>query len=148
MQGKLKKNDDRWYSHAGPGKEYEESGGYLTDNKHSNRLTVYFCENNWVLADIVYSTGFERYAYLPKYAVDADHVPEVSSLEYYEGVTNRNVVPSWGPDDMFETDGEAAVSANTSVKVFFRENQYGFAEFACSKGTVRMWLPLSSIAFR
>ncbi|QUC66375.1 hypothetical protein [Aristaeella hokkaidonensis] len=152
ISAKLKTHEGRWFSKYGPGNNYAKgasAGGFKTDSKHSNRLTVYFVENGWVYADIVYSTAFERYAYLPQNAVNvSDSIPQISALESFEGVTTQIITPLWGPNDSFNRNQDCTINANTTITAFFRENDYVFAEFSCAQGTVRMWLPISDILFK
>ena len=96
----------------------------------------------------MYSSAFERYAYLPRYAVGlSGNLPEVSEPEYVEAATNADTTPLWGPEESFNQITECTVAADTELKVFFRENDYVFAEFTCSYGLVRMWLPLGNVSF-
>ena len=140
---------ERWYSQYGPGNDYAKtSDGYKTDSKHSNTITVFYCEGDWAFADIVYSTASEKYAYLPLRAVaDSDQMPQISEPDCFEGVTKTAVIPSWGPGDTFVQDRGCEIAANTVVKAFFTENDYVYSEFSCEKGKVRLWLPLSEISF-
>ena len=149
---RMKKNGDpegRWYSYAGPGRGYSGSGGYKTDSGHANSLTAYFSENGWVFAHVIYSTAFERYVYLPQYTVeDGNRLPQISALDYYYGVTNRRIDPSWGPGSSFNVCTDFAIVSGTEVKVFFEENDYVYAEFRCAKGAVRMWIPENSVTMK
>ena len=145
---KLRPVGDRWYSRLGPGKGYDTSGGYKTDSQHKNRLVIFFNEDGWVYSDIVYSNGYERYAYLPDYAVEGGReMRKVYELDYVEATTNSMIVPSWGPSDSFMQHEDCTVTANSPIKVFFKENNYVLAEFSCAKGLARMWLPINKISF-
>ena len=149
IQTHLVGREERWYSQYGPGNDYAKtSDGYKTDSKHSNAITVFFCENDWVFANIVYSTASEKYAYLPLRSIaDPEHLPIISALDYIDGITNTDTIPCWGPEISFIQDKDCKIATDTPVKVFFIENDYAYCEFSCAKGKVRMWLPLDDILF-
>ena len=148
VSAKLITHNGRWDSKLGPGYDYASAGGYKTDSQHTNQLTLFYIENGWIYADIVYSTDFERYAYLPQDAVSvSDNIPQISTLDAFDGVITKDTIPSWGPNDSFTRNNNCSISANTIVRVFFQENDYVYAEFSCEKGTVRMWLPIENVSF-
>ena len=141
-----KSNDDgfRVYSYAGPGKSYVPSGGYKPYKQR--KITVYFAENDFVLADVLYQTSEERFVYLPRYSFDSiQDIPTIETLEFFEGITIKKTTPSWGPDNRFNSVASLAINEGTSVKVFFQENGFVYAEYNCEKGTVRMWLPANDV---
>lgn len=141
-----KSNDDgyRVYSYVGPGKAFVPSGGYKPYKQR--KITVYFEEDGFVLADVLYQTAEERVVYLPKYGFDSiGNIPVVSNLEYYNGITTASITPSWGPDNRFNSVSSLAVDKGVTVKVFFQENGFVYAEYVCGKGTVRMWLPADNV---
>ena len=134
----------RVYSYAGPGKDFVAAGGYKPYKQKS--ITVYFEEDDYVLADVSYQTVEERFIYLPKRNFDSiGNIPVVTNLTYYDGVTTANVTPSWGPDNRFHAVSVLAVNKGTSVKVYFQENGFVYAEYASGKGTARMWLPADQV---
>lgn len=149
ISAKLKTSTNRWQSKFGPGGKYADgSGGYKADKKHSNSLTVFFCENGWVFADIIYSSAFERYAFLPQNAVNAStELPQVTDLGYAEAVLAADTVPYWGPESTYNQNTACSASAGTQIKIFFRENDYVFAEYSCGAGLVRTWLPIENVLF-
>ena len=140
--------EERWYSQYGPGNDYAKtSEGYKTDNKHSNIISAFFCENDWVFADIVYSTASEKYAYIPlKSVAVSDQIPKISAADYMNGITTTDIIPVWGPGDSFDRDRGCEIKAGTTVRVFFIENDFAYSEFSCTRGKVRMWLPLDAIS--
>ena len=134
----------RVYSFTGPNKTYCSSGGYKPYKQR--KITVYFEEANWILADVVYQTAEERVVFLPKYSFDnLGSVPSVSNLEYYEGITTSDATPSWGPAERFNSVPSLKVSSGTKIKVFFQENGFVYAEYDCAKGKTRMWLPANTV---
>ena len=143
----LRKSGDegfRVYSYTGPGKTFVPSGGYKPNKQR--KITVYFEEDGWVLADVQYQTSEERVVSLPKYSFDPiGNIPTVSSLEYYTGTTTASITPSWGPDNRFNSVSSLVVDKGTELKVFLQENGFVYAEYVCTKGTVRMWLPANNV---
>lgn len=134
----------RVFSNAGPGKSYVSTGGYKPYKQKT--ITVYFEENEYVFADVVYQTAEERFVYLPKKSFDSiGKIPVISNLEYYSGKTTSSVSPSWGPDSRFTTYSKFTAKQGTTLKIFFQENDYVYAEYTCSEGTVRMWLPIDNV---
>ena len=145
----LKANEERWYTQFGPGQDYAKtSHGYKTDSNHSNTISIFFCENEWLFADIVYSSASEKYAYLPKNSVvDSDQIVQISALDSFDGITKTDVIPYWGPGNSFDQNTDCKITENTKIKAFFQENGYVYCEFVCTLGKVRMWLPLYTISF-
>ena len=143
----LRKSGDegfRVYSYTGPGKTFVPSGGYKPYKQR--KITVFFEEDGWVLADVQYQTSEERVVSLPKYSFDSiGNIPTVSRLEYYTGTTTASITPSWGPDNRFNSVSSLVVEKGTKLKVFFQENGFVYAEYVCTKGTVRMWLPANNV---
>ena len=141
-----KSSDDgfRVYSYTGPSKTFVPSGGYKPYKQR--KITVFFEEDNWVLADVLYQTAEERVVYLPKSSFDSiGNIPVVTELGYYIGTVTTNVEPSWGPDNRFNSVKSLMINEGTKAKVYFQENGFVYAEYECEKGTVRMWLPANSI---
>lgn len=137
----------RVYSYLGPGKAYKASGGYKPAKQ--KKITVYFEENGFVLADVQYQTAEERFVYLPAGSLTStDTVPSVSNLKSYSGTANANITPSWGPAGRFNSVGSLVVSKGTGLTVFFQENGFVYAEYSCGKGKVRMWLPADKISVK
>ncbi len=143
----LRNTDDETFrvsSFTGPGKPFVSSGGYKPSKQ--KKITVYFEENGYVFADVVYQTVEERFVYLPKSAFDiVGNLPVLSDPEYYNGITTAEIVPSWGPDNRFYSVESLAVGKGVFIKIFFQENAFVYAEYVCEKGTVRMWLPANNI---
>lgn len=134
----------RIYSKVGPGNDFVPTGGYKPGKLR--KVTVYFEEAGFVLADVLYQSVEERFVYLPAYGFESiGNIPSVSSLDSFDGVASDRIVPSWGPDNRFNSVNALAVEAGTPIKVFFQENGFVYGEYTCGKGTVRMWLPADHI---
>lgn len=150
MDASLKKAGDdgyRVYSFVGPGKAYVASGGYKPAKQ--KKITVYFEEDGYVLADVQYQTTEERFVYLPVGSfTSANNIPGVSDLKSYSGTANANITPSWGPANRFSSVGSLTVDKGTRLTVFFQENGYVYAEYSCGKGKARMWLPADKITIK
>ncbi len=143
----LRLNDNlefRVGSYAGPGRDYAECGGYKPYKQQ--RITVYFVENNWVMADISYQTAEERFVYFPLHTFDSINCQEVSQLRYFDGTITENVHPSWGPNSSFNTVKSMAATAGTAIRVYFQENGYVYGEYRFSGGKARMWFPADKVS--
>ncbi len=139
-------SDSRIYAKMGPGSNYADAGAYPANSKKV-RLTIYFCENNWVFADIIYTNGFERYAYIRQSAVyDSATVPKAEP-GYVSGKVNNAVTPMWGPDESFSAGENYRIGKNTKLEVYFTENDYAYAQFKSGEELVRMWIPIDAIDF-
>lgn len=139
-------NDEsfRAISYMGPGKAFAEGGGYKPYKQ--KKITAYFEEDGFVFVDVQYQTAEERFVYISKSRFDQiGNIPSISSLDYYNGTTTARIKPSWGPDNRFNSVESLMVDTGMPVKVFFQENGFVYAEYMCSKGTVRMWLPANNI---
>lgn len=144
---RVEKGDDvRYQSQTGPGKNYAGGGGF--QSRKAQSTTAFFREGIWVYVHLTYATAPERYVYFQRANfVSYRNVPEVSELPFIEGTTTARINPKWGPEDKFAEEEKFAVSAGTSVKAFFQENNYVMAEFSCAEGLVRMWLPIDKVSF-
>ncbi len=137
----------RVYSYLGPGKAYVPSGGYKPAKQR--KVTVYFQEDGFVLADVQYQTTEERFVYLPKGSLSVSgSIPDGSKMKTYTGTANGNITPSRGPDGRFNSVSSLAVKKGTKLTVFFQENGFIYAEYSCDKGKVRMWLPADKVTVR
>ena len=147
---RLKDNGDksiRVASYTGPGKAFVSSGGYKPYEQV--KLTVFYEENGWVLTNFEYQTSTEKYIYLPKKSFSQiDDIPTVGSPEYFSAAATERIIPSWGPGSGFATESGLACEKGTELKVFFRENEYYYAEYKSEKGNVRMWLPAESVEIK
>lgn len=140
----LDDEETRVFSYTGPSHSYVSSGGYKPYKQQ--KITVYFEEANWVLADVVYRTAEERFVFLPRRSFDnLGLVPSVSDLDFYEGITISEATPSWGPAERFNSVPSMKVSSGTNIKVFFQENGFVYAEYDCYIGKTRMWLPANTV---
>ena len=150
LDARLKSAGDdgyRVYSYLGPGKAYVASGGYKPAKQR--KITVYFQEDGFVLADVQYQTTEERFVYLPKGSLSvSDNIPDASKLKTYTGTANASITPSWGPDGRFNSVSSLAIKKGTKLTVFFQENGYVYAEYSCDKGKVRMWLPANKVTLK
>lgn len=140
---KLLQGEDRVMAYAGPGKGYGKVlGGYKPYKQDS--IKAYLNEDGWIFVRIAYYGTKDRYVYFSEKAFDRidGEVTRVQSLEYTEGITLRETVPRWCPEDDYRHEFEEySAEAGTKVKVFFRENGYVYAEYESKEGLVRMWLP-------
>ena len=140
---KLLQGEDRVMAYAGPGKGYGKVlGGYKPYEQEN--IKVYLNEDGWIFVRIAYYGTKDRYVYFSEKAFDRidGEVTRIQSLEYAEGITLREIVPRWCPEDDYRHEFEKySAEAGTKVKVFFRENGYVYAEYESKEGLVRMWLP-------
>ena len=95
----------------------------------------------------VRSGAEERYVFFHRnFFDDKGNVPQITNLPYYTGKTTSAVDPRWGPSNGFNVVKDYTASAGTSLRIFFQENGFVYAEYSCSKGLVRMWLPADKVS--
>ena len=136
--------DSRAQSYTGPGKNFASSGGYKPWKQ--KQVTVYFSENGWILADIVYATAEERFVYFADWSLDnKGNVPAIDSLTGYEGTITETTDPSWGPGSKYNTVKTFNAVAGTHILVYFQENGYVYGEYASPMGIARMWFPADHV---
>ncbi len=136
----------RRQSYAGPGSNYSEAGAYKPYKVR--KVEAFFEENEFIFVHLVYQTVDDRYLYFRKYVFsDLPSVPIVSELDYREAVTLESITPSWGPGAGYSLEKEFIARKNLTVKVFFKQNGYAYAEYESAKGLVRMWLPMDKISW-
>lgn len=152
---KLASTDDRHQSYAGPdGKAYSGTGAYKPFKVSS--ATALFREGNYVLVDITYKTVGRRCVYFKSSSLVNDAVESVT-LESVPAKVKVEIQPSYGPgayyDELEKTITEknktrtdsVLLEPGTEIKVFFETNGWVFAEFNCSLGLVRAWLPAETV---
>lgn len=138
-----KPDDERVQSRCGPGRDYGGAGAYKTYKVKSTKAL--FIENGYVYIDLRYETVRNRRVYFGLSAFRGmGDVPEVQ-LTGYPAVTLQALIPVFGPGSDYDVFDEAEIPANTPLSVFYEENDYVFAEFDCGYGTVRAWMPASSV---
>lgn len=140
----LNDNIKRYFPRLGPGTDYAQFNyGYKPSTTHG--ITAFFEENGYLFCD-VRSGAEERYVFFSSNIFDDNgNVPQITSLPYYTGTTTSAVDPRWGPSNGFNVVEDYTASAGTSLRIFFQENGFVYAEYSCSKGLVRMWLPADKI---
>lgn len=136
--------DQRVQSRCGPAKTYHGAGGYKTYKMTSTNAL--FIEGSYMLVDLDYTTVGRRRVYFPISAFsDTQNVPQVS-LSATPAYTTADLIPTFGPGMEYDTFDEAAISSGTTLSVYFEENGWVFAEFACALGTVRAWIPADQVS--
>ena len=137
--------DQRVQSRCGPAKTYHGAGAYKTYKMIST--DALFMEGSYVFVDLDYQTVGRRIVYFPISAFNSfNGVPEVS-LTSVAAHTTAALTATYGPGYSYDTFEEAALSSGTSLSVFFEENGWVFAEFNCSLGIVRGWIPVDQVAY-
>ena len=125
----------RHQAYAGPGSDYSQCGAYKS--KVMKLVDAFFEEEGYVFVKLN-----DRYQYFKRSAFDSlSGIPAIEELEYSYAVTKTQITPSWGPGSQYNQIKDYYVISNVLVKVFFEENGYAYAEYSCSAGLVRMWLP-------
>ena len=147
----------RHQSYFGPdAKAYGGAGAYKPYKVTS--AFALFREGNFVYVDMSYSTVGRRCVYFKSTSVTNASVEEIS-LSTYAATVKHTVQPMFGPGNQYDVVDKTVtnqktgktrqekieLSAGTSVNVFFETDGWVFAEFGCSLGTIRAWLPVSSI---
>lgn len=131
--------------YTGPGKSYikaekvRPSTGFAT--------TICFIENDWVLTHLIHH-DYDKYVFINTNNFDnlSSSCPSVASLSYVNGTIRQNTIPSWGPGSGYDLCRDYTVGQGTSVKVYFQEGNYYYAEYGIAAGTVRMWIPKDSVS--
>lgn len=136
--------DQRVQSRCGPAKTYHGAGGYKTYKMTST--DALFIEGSYMLVDLDYTTVGRRRVYFPVSAFSGtQNVPEVS-LSGIAACTTSDLIPTFGPGTEYDTFDEAAITSGTALSVFFEEDGWVFAEFACALGSVRAWIPADQVS--
>lgn len=148
---KLQKESDRHQSFLGPNsKSYNGAGAYKPYKVTS--ATALFRENNYVLVDMSYSTVGRRCVYFRSYSLTNSSVEEVN-LTPYPAKTISQIQPYYGPGTIYDIQSDSnknavTISAGTSLSVFFEMNGWVFAEYQCTLGLTRGWLPADQVVER
>lgn len=136
---------ERVQSRCGPAKTYHGAGAYKTYKMTSTEAL--FIEGSYVLVDLDYTTVGKRIVYFPTSAFySMRNVPSVS-LQSVAAYTTSALTPTFGPGYDYDTFDEAAIASGTSLRVFFEENGWVFAEFDCDLGVVRAWIPVEQVGY-
>lgn len=130
--------DGRVLAYCGP-TNLPEAGAYKTMKMRSTYAL--FTEGNYTLIDMDYMTVGHRRLYFRKSAYPKNTY-DIPAFDYTAcpAATTKAVTPLWGPGSDYDTFGEAAIPAGTSLSVFLEEDGYVFAEFTCKLGVVRAWI--------
>ena len=78
---------------------------------------------------------------------------ESVSLQRYPGTVKEQVIPRFGPGTEYASLSESpdtsadsvTLKAGASVNIFFETNGWLYGEFSLGIGTVRAWVPSSSV---
>lgn len=124
------------------------AGAYV-ENKITS-CQAFFIEGNYVYIELHYKTVAPRRLYIAKkyiYRIHTLDVPKVT-LSGYNAVLDSSVTARFGPGIMYDEFREAELSSGLQITVFYEENGWVFAEFPCSLGYVRGWLPADVVSAR
>ena len=102
-------------------------------------------EGDYVLVDMSYRTVGRRILYFKDSSLTNASV-EYVNLRAYPAVTTETVRPMFGPGYIYDavedhSGNSVTLGARNRVNVFFEAEGWVFAEFSCSLGTIRAWLP-------
>ncbi len=141
----LNDTESRVPAYAGPGTSYVSEWGYKPYKQV--KITAYFIQDDWVFVDFKYQTVEERYLYLKKNKFESipGDIPVLTSMPFYTGKVNEDVLPAWGPSSEFNRVDTYKVRAGTPIQAFFQENGYVYAEYSFNKKPIRMWLPADKV---
>lgn len=146
----------RRQAYYGPNQDYPGAGAYKPYKVTS--AAAILREGDYVLVDMDYKTVGRRILYFKASLLTNSSVESVS-LKAYPAVTTGDVQPYFGPGyfyDEVEKNTEnprtgvictekVTVGAGTAINVFFEADGWVFAEFGCSLGTIRAWLPVGMV---
>ena len=141
-----KDRERRYQSTFGPGRHYPGAGAYkyykVTD------ATAFFREGDYVLVDLSYLTVGRRILYFRDSSLTNSAVESVT-LTGCPASTTTTVQPMFGPgrayDAVTNNNRDVTIGSGTRVSVFFETDNWVFAEFGCSLGTIRAWLPADKV---
>ena len=145
---KLDTADSRHFSYAGPGQEYESTGGYQP--RKIRDAYGWFMEGDYILTDISYATLKRSMVYLKKSAfTSTEGIPVIDlSQSGQPGTVTVETVPSMFPQKNRRMFGEkdAKLTAGTKITVYFERDGWYYCEFICTdKKPARGWLPKDSV---
>ena len=140
--------------YSGPGGSYEVIRQFDLEKHNENETAAYFIENGMVFAHFIHrSPGapFEVYAYIPEqdfknYGETYEKLYEtarIDELPYVMRTVHTETVPLQGPGTEYEKWRDLAIPGGASLKCYFEENGYCFAE--CAEGRIRAWVPVDSL---
>lgn len=141
-----KDENRRYQSTFGPGK-YPGAGAYKPYKVTS--MTALMREGEYVLVDMSYKTVGRRILYFK-----ASSLTNATAEEMYytpcSATTTTTIQPMFGPGYAYDevTDqknNRVTIGAGNRVSVFFEANGWVFAEFSCSLGMIRAWLPADQV---
>ena len=151
--------DNRHQSYLGPDrKKYPGSGAFVPRNVRA--VTALFQEGKFILADLDYPAVGRRCVYFMSYSIrntSGREIPAVTLTAHPAEVT-ESVQPAYGPGDVYDVLKKAETARNgqmmykkvileagTEINVFFEMNGWAFAEFQCTLGLVRAWVPADCV---
>ncbi len=145
---KLDTADSRHDSYAGPGREYESTGGYQP--RKIRDAYGWFMEGDYVLTDISYATLKRSMVYLKKSAFTSTNgIPVIDISENaHPGTVTVEAVPSMFPQKnrRLFSEQDAKLAAGTEITVYFEKDGWYYCEFTCTdKKPARGWLPKDSV---
>ena len=140
----------------GPNRDYPGAGLY--SNSQIIKVKALLQEGNAVLVDMQTKGGGRRCVYFEEYTLKDYKVDPVSMTthpakivtpvqasygpgEEYDLVEHKRIAPRTGEtlrDDVILTEG-------ASIDVFFETDGWVFAEFTCSIGLIRAWIPANCV---
>ena len=138
----FQKKDERITAYSGPGKDYVKIASSTPSGKEE---IAYFVENGWVFAYLKSQEPHMYFYTLEKNYRKLGDVPRTEALEGLSGIMTEDAVPRWGPGEKFGATEECLAAEGTPVSVFFKDSGYVYAEYSCTQGKVRMWLPERSV---
>ena len=142
----------RHQSVFGPGAGYPGAGAYKPYKVLSAKALVR--EGNYVLVDMSYQTVGRRCVYFKASALTNNDAEETETTGWPVRTT-KYVNPRFGPgysydsvtktvrDPEYDSNIVTALELNpgTRAEVFFESNGWVFAEFECTMGRIRAWIP-------
>ena len=134
---------DRHQAFFGPDrKKYSGAGAYQP--KKLSSAKALFQEGNYVLVDMYYPSVGKRCVYFMAYSVTKKPSKTVSLTAYPTELT-ENTQPRLGPGGEYEDGDVEKLKKGTTVGVLLEYQGWIFAEFDCSLGKIRAWLPADSV---
>ena len=137
----------RYQSTFGPGRSYPGAGAYKPYKVTS--MTALMREGEYVLVDMSYKTVGRRILYFKDSSL-TNAMAETANYPAYSAVTTTWIQPMFGPGYAYDEvedqkNNRVTLGAGNRVNVFFEANGWVFAEFGCSLGVIRAWLPADQV---
>ena len=133
-------------SYTGPATSYPGGGAYKTGADKVTSCYALYTEGDMLFVELNYpSVGLRRLYFKDSCFENISNIPYDSHYAYPAKIKASSTA-RFGPGAHYDLFKDARINAGASINVFFQEDEWVFAEFACDKhGTVRGWFPAKDV---